>query len=185
MAFAGKDNPVFNKLMRPSMLRATWRTPRARDVARHIATRDLPFGDIARYPLYLGWIEFVHEVCFNAAVPYTKDQDELLWRMSDEIYSAYREGTLNDRYFLPFGAIVSGNANAPGMGWREVATLLEKNPALRGPLAYVFGNRYVKKGDPKTALAFFKSALADSAREPAQPILQRLAQAEIDALTPK
>jgi tetratricopeptide (TPR) repeat protein len=185
MAFAGKDNPVFNKLMRPSMLRATWRTPRARDVARHVAFRDLSFFDIARYPLFVGWIEFVHEVCFNASEPLSPDQDELLWRMSGEIFSAYREGSLTDRYLLPFGVIVSGSPNAPGMGWREVSTLLEKNPKLRGPLAYVFGQRYVKKGQRDVALIFFKSASADADREPAQPLLKRLSQTELDALVPK
>jgi tetratricopeptide (TPR) repeat protein len=185
MAFAGKDNPVFNKLMRPSMLRATWRTPRAREVARHAAFRDLPFSDLARYPLFLGWIEFLHEVCFNAAEPLSPDQDELLWRMSGEIYSSYREGALTDRYFLPFGVIVSGTPNAPGMGWREVSALLEKNPKLRGPLAYVFGQRYVKKSQPEVALMFFKGASSDADREPAQPLLKRLSQTELDALAPK
>jgi hypothetical protein len=185
MAFAGKDNPVFNKLMRPSILRATWRTPRGRDIARHIAFRDVPFSDVARFPLFVGWIAFVHEVCFRATEPLSPDQDELLWRMSGEIYAAYRDGLLTDRYFLPFGVIVSGNPNAPGMGWTEVAKLLEANPRLRGPLGYVFGQRYLKKGDPKTALLFFKSAMADSDREPPQPILKRLTMTEIDALSGK
>jgi hypothetical protein len=180
LTFAGKDNPVFNKLMRPTVLRAAWRTPRARELARHVALRDLPFSDIARYPLYVGWIEFVHEVCFNAAAPLSAEQDELLWNMSEEIYTAYREGALTDRYFLPFGAIVAGNPHAPGMGWREVAILLEKRPRLRGSLAYIFGHRYVKKADPKTALMFFKAAAADAVREPAHPLLQRLAQTELE-----
>jgi tetratricopeptide (TPR) repeat protein len=185
MAFAGKDNPVFNKLMRPSILRATWRTPRARDVARHVAFRDVPFSDVARFPLFVGWIAFVHEVCFKSSEPLSPEQDELLWRMSGEIYAAYRDGMLTDRYFLPFGVIVSGNPNAPGMGWTEVAKLLEKSPTLRGPLGYVFGQRYLKKGDLTTALLFFKSALADSDREPPQPILKRLALTEINALSGK
>ncbi len=185
MAFAGKDNPVFNKLMRPSMLRAAWQTPRGRDVARHIAFRDISFEDLARWPLYLGWISFIHEVCFSASEPLSAEQDELLWRMAGEIYAAYREGTLTERYFLPFGAIVAGNPNAPGMGWAEVAKLLERNPKLRGPLAYIFGQRYVKKGDPKTGLMFYKSAAADAERDPAQPLLKKLAQAEIDSLLPK
>jgi tetratricopeptide (TPR) repeat protein/predicted Ser/Thr protein kinase len=185
MAFAGKDNPVFNKLMKPSMLRATWRTPRAREIARQIAYRSFGFGDIARFPLFVGWIAFVHEVCLNGSTPLTPEQDQLLWTMSEDIYAAYREGTLTDRYFLPFGAIVAGNPNAPGMGWREVAILLEKLPRLRGALAYIFGQRYVKKGDLKFALIFYKAALADAEREPAYLLLRKLAQVEVDALTPK
>jgi tetratricopeptide (TPR) repeat protein/predicted Ser/Thr protein kinase len=182
MSFAGRDNPVFNKLMRPSMLRAAWRTARGREVARHIAFRDIRFEDLARFPLYLGWISFIREVCFNPAEPLSSDQDELLWRMAGEIYASYREGWLTERYFLPFGAIVAGNPNAPGMGWPEVAKLLERNLKLRGPLAYVFGQRYVKKGDPKFALMFYRSASADADRDPPQPLLKKLAQTEIDAL---
>jgi tetratricopeptide (TPR) repeat protein len=185
MSFSGKDNPVFNKMMRPSMLRATWRTPRGRDIARRLAFRDLPFADAVRYPLFLGWIALLHETCFDAAELLSPDQDELLWRMSTEIYAAYRVGTLNERYLLPFGAIVAGNPNAPGMGWREVALLLQKSPTLRGPLAQVFGHRYLKKGDPKTALMFFKSAAADADRDPPQELLRRLAATQIEALTPK
>ncbi|HLY73596.1 MAG TPA: hypothetical protein VKU80_05715, partial [Planctomycetota bacterium] len=185
MSFAGKDNPIFNKLMRPSVLRATWRTPRGREIARHVAFRDVPFSDVARFPLFVRWIAFIHEVCFTASEPLSPDQDELLWGMSGEIYAAYRDGMLTDRYFLPFGVIVSGNPSAPGMGWPEVAKLLEPIPKLRGPLGYVFGQRYLKKGDPKIALLFFRSALADSDREPPQPLLRRLARTEIDALSGK
>jgi hypothetical protein len=68
------------------------------------------------------------------------------------------------------------------MGWREVSLLLQKNPKLRGALAYVFGSRYVKKGDPKTALMFFKSAAADADRDPPQELLRRLSSTQIDAL---
>ena len=71
------------------------------------------------------------------------------------------------------------------MGWSEVAKLLERMPKLRGPLAYIFGQRYVKKGDPKTAAMFYRSAAVDADREPPQPLLKRLAKVEIDALAPK
>jgi hypothetical protein len=102
--------------------------------------------------------------------------------MSSEIYTAYRTGALNERYFLPFGAIMTGNPNTPGMGWREVAQLLQKNPKLRGALGYVFGRRYLKKNDPKNALMFFKSAAADADRDPPQELLRRLCAPEIQAL---
>ena len=77
---------------------------------------------------------------------------------------------------------MAGNPNAPGMGWTEVSKLLERNPTLRGPLAYIFGQRYVKKGDSKYALLFYRSAVADADRDPPQPLLRKLAQAEIEAL---
>ena len=185
MAFAGKDNPVFNKMMRPSMLRATWRTPRARDIARRLAYRNLPFIDAVRFPLFVGWSAFLAEVCWKPGERLSPDEDELLWQMSSEIYAAYREGRLNERYMLPFGAIMAGNPNAPGMGWREVASLLQKSPKLRGPLAYVFGQRYLKKDDPKTALMFFKAAQVDADRDPPQELLKRLAGTQVDALSPK
>ncbi len=184
IAFAGRDNPVFNRLMRPSMLRATWRTPRARAVARQLAYRTVPFSDAVKFPLFLGWTAFLHEVCF-APGPLAEEQQELLWGAGHEVYAAYNAGTINERYFLPFGAIVQGNPNLPGMGWKEVSAALAASPRLRGPVAYVFGQRYAKKGDPAHALMFYRSALEDAAREPAQPLLRKLAQAEIDGLDPK
>jgi tetratricopeptide (TPR) repeat protein/predicted Ser/Thr protein kinase len=177
IAFAGRDNPVLNRLMRPSMLRATWKTPRAKAVARQLAYRTVPFADAVRFPLYLGWIAFLTEVCFSE--PLSAEQDDLLWQVAAEIYAAYTDGTINERYFLPFGAIVQGNPNVPGMGWKEVATTLAKRPRLRGPLAYVFGARYVKKGDAANAAMFYKSALEDAAQDPR---LNKLAQSELDRL---
>jgi hypothetical protein len=184
MAFAGKDNAVFNRLMRPSVLRATWRTPRGREVARQLAFRTVPFSDAVRYPLFVGWIAFVHEVCFPPE-PLSADHDEVLWRFAHQIYEAYRSGLISERFFLPFGAIVQGKPNSPGMGWKEVAKMLESAPRLRGPLAYIFGQRYAKKEDAATALLFYKSALHDAGRETPDPLLRRLAQAGIDRLEPK
>jgi tetratricopeptide (TPR) repeat protein/predicted Ser/Thr protein kinase len=181
LAFAGKDNPVFNKLMRPSVLRATWRTPRAREMARALAFRTVPFTDALRFPLFMGWIALIHEVCFPPE-PLSVEQDEVLWRMANQIYDAYRSGAINERYLLPFAAIVQGNPNSPGMGWREIAKQIESLPRLRGPLAYVFGARYVKKNDRASALLFYKSAVYDAGREGGDPLLLKLAQAEVDTL---
>jgi tetratricopeptide (TPR) repeat protein len=184
IAFAGKDNPVFNKLMRPSVLRATWRTPRGRDVARQLALRSIPFSEAARYPVFMGWISFVHEVCFPPE-PLTAEQDELLWRMAIQIYDAYRSGLITERYLLPFGTIVQGNPNAPGMGWKEMGKILEGSPRLRGPLGYVFGQRYVKKNDLVNARLFYKSAIYDAGRDGGDPLLEKLAKAELDRLGTK
>ncbi len=105
---------------------------------------------------------------------------ELLWALAQDIYAAYMDGRLNDKYFLPFGLILQGTPNYPGMGWKEVSALLEPSPRLRGPVAYVCARRYDKKGDRANARMFLQSALADAAREPAYPLLRRLAQAEME-----
>jgi predicted Ser/Thr protein kinase len=181
LAFAGNDNPVFNKLMRPSVLRATWRTPRARELARALAFRTVPFTDALRFPLFMGWIALIHEVCFPPE-PLSTEQDEVLWRMARQIYDAYRSGAITERYLLPFAAIVQGNPNAPGMGWKEIAKQIEALPRLRGPLAYIFGARYTKKGDRTSALLFYKSAVYDARRDGGDPLLLKLAELEADRL---
>ena len=63
--------------------------------------------------------------------------------------------------------------------------ILEKLPRLRGPLAYVFGQRYVKKGDLANARLFYKSALVDAARDGGDPLLEKLVKAELDRLGTK
>jgi tetratricopeptide (TPR) repeat protein len=175
MAFAGKENPMFLRLMRPSVLRATWTTPRGRSEARRIALRSLPFPEFALHPLYLGWIAFLHEVCFPPE-PLSKAQDELLWRLSGDVQEAYREGILNERYFLPFGLIAQGKPDTPGMGWKEVAGALEKLPRVRGAIAYAFGHRYRKKGEGAAAKRFFEDALRDAGGD---PLLDGLARAAL------
>jgi tetratricopeptide (TPR) repeat protein len=184
VAFAGKDSPMFNRLMRPSVLRAAWATPRGRGLARRIALRDLPWPDFARYPLYLGWVAFAHEICFPPG-PLEADPEELLWQLAQEVHAAYVAGRLNEKYLLPFGMIVQGKLDAPGMGWKEMSALLEPAPRLRGPVAYAFGKRYLKRGDPANAAVFFESAVKDADREPADPRLRRLAREELERIRSK
>jgi hypothetical protein len=147
-------------------------------VARHLAFRDLPFPEFARQPLYLGWVAFVAEVCL-APRPLSADEDALLWQLAQDIEAAYLEGALNEKYFLPFGLILQGTPNYPGMGWKEVSSLLEKAPRLRGPVANVCARRYAKKGDAANAKRFLQAALADAARDPVYPLLERLARTEL------
>jgi hypothetical protein len=129
----------------------------------------------------VGWVEFIHEICFPPG-PLPDDQDQLLWDLVQVFYFAYLDGRINDRIFLAFGMIMQGTPNYPGMGWREVSDLFKDEPRIRGPFAYVFGERYLRKDDKESALRFFQAAAADAAKEPAQALLGRLARAELDRL---
>ncbi len=181
LRFSGREFPVFIRLLRPGVVKVTWRNPRARDVARRLAFRDLPFQDAVLAPVHAGWVEFIHQVCLPEG-PMSREAEDVVWNLGRDIQEAYRKGVIDERYLLPFGAIVQGNPNTPGMGWREVAKILEPHPALRGPVAWVFGERYAKKGDLANARLFYKSALADAAREPSLETLKPLAQAGLDRL---
>ncbi len=181
LRFAGRDFPAFVRLMRPSVVKAAWRNPKAREVARRLAFRDLPFSEAVVAPIQAGWVEFLHQVCLPEG-PMAPGAEDVLWKLGSDIQQAYRDGSLDERYLLPFAAIVQGNPNTPGMGWKEVAAILEKRPALRGPMAWVFGERYAKKGDLANARMFFKAALADAGREPSIEAVKPLAQAGLDRL---
>jgi tetratricopeptide (TPR) repeat protein/predicted Ser/Thr protein kinase len=174
--FASRDNPVFLRLMRPAVLRGAWRSERGRATARRLSFRDLTFFDAVTQPLYAGWTALLKETCFPAG-PLSREDEELLWGLGEDIQAAYRDGRINERYLLPFSAIVQGNPNVPGMGWREVSAMLKEWPRLRGPLAYVFAMRYRRKGDEASARMFLEAATSDSAREGAPPSLKALVEA--------
>ena len=59
--------------------------------------------------------------------------------------------------------------------WQELSR-------LRGPLAYVFGHLYLRRGQRDDALMFFRTALKDAA---ADSPLQRLARQEVTSLGDK
>ena len=88
-------------------------------------------------------------------------------------------GLLDERYLLPLAAIIHGNPNAPGMGWKDVARLLDAQPKIRGPFAWIFAERYIKKGDAANARIFLRTALVDADRDPSLAALKPLAQATL------
>ncbi|HEX7900075.1 MAG TPA: protein kinase [Planctomycetota bacterium] len=176
LRFSGRDLPAFVRLLKPSVVKAAWKNPRAYSTARRLAFRDLPFTEAVLSPVHAGWVEFVHQVCLPEG-PMPREVEDLLWNLGKEVQESQRAGVLDDRFLMPLAAIINGNPNAPGMGWKEVGKLLEARPTLRGPFAWIFAERYIRKGDLPNARRFIESALADAERDPALAPLKPIAQA--------
>src|SRR6266446_860274 len=175
VAAAGGESLVagFVKLVPvpPRVWREMWRTPRGRGYARQIAFRDLPFADYVRLPVYLTAAELMHQ----GALPGTlsPDQDQLIWQLTQDVFAAYNQGKLSNVQILQAAAAWKGTTNV--FGWDGLAPTL--NRALRGPAAYLLGQRYrrvLKR--PDAAAAFFRTARDDAS--PAS-LLERLVRAEL------
>src|SRR4029077_15687753 len=94
----------------------------------------------------------------------------------DKLYLAYMDEKLQVPQMIALTLTWKGTTNF--LGWGGVAPGLE--PSLRGPLAYVLGQRYLTRLKmPAEALPFFETAVRDA---PPGSSLQRLAQAEVDRL---
>jgi hypothetical protein len=109
----------------------------------------------------------------------TPEQDEVIWQAVRTVLDRFYQGKLTQAQLFQL-ALTWGKGTVNSFGWAGVAPKLE--PALRGPLAYIFGYRYVKLGRRDDALMFFRTALQDA---PANSALQRLARQEIDRLSTK
>jgi tetratricopeptide (TPR) repeat protein/predicted Ser/Thr protein kinase len=182
--FGDRRSPVSSMLraltpsaaeLRP-VFASMWQTPRGQEWARKIAFRDLLYRDCVRIPAFLLVAERLHQKAFPPGA-LNAEQDALLWQLVQDGYAAYLDGKIGNDLFAAFGPILKGYPNLPGFGWKKVADSL--GPSIRGPMAYVFGQRYLRLHKPKEAAEFFRAA-RDPA--PADSPLRRLAQAELDRL---
>ncbi len=158
----------------PSVLRTMLQTPRGREYARQAAFRELPTPELFRRLALLTAAEWVHQTGLPG--PLSAEQDELLWNFIGDSYSAFCAGDIGLAHLVALGYAWKGNAGA--WGWKGIADKL--GPKLRGPAAYLIGQRYLQVlKKPKEARAFFETARREA---PADSALRRLAQAEIERL---
>ena len=160
----------------PADLRGAMQSPRAHDLARRFAFGQLSFPDWMQGPVLLLLLEKVRAGAFRDAL--SAEQEEVVWRMGERLLRLYASGALSDTQVLQLVYAWSGAFGGTGpLGWGAVAPMLPAE--VRGPLAYVLGNRLVQKKMPSDAEALFRTALGDA---PADSPLRRLAQAELDRL---
>ena len=120
-------------------LMKTWQGPRGLEMARQLALRDVPWTIYQKMPAIVMGVGILHQGAF-AANP-TPDQEALSWKIA---------GDLDQAYFID-----DGHWQNPGL-WpghhldgRHAPSGLEQHgeglaePPMRGPLAYVFGARYL------------------------------------------
>jgi hypothetical protein len=159
-----------------------WQTPRGRSWARKIALRDLSCAEEVRVPAFLA----LHELMRQFAPPdgpMAQQQDDLYWELVQDGYNSYLDGKSKEAQFLAWAFVMKGQPNIPGLGWRELSRSIP--PHVRGPLAYLFGRRYLRLNDAANARKFFEAALADADQAPAKSPLRGLARAEVERLKRK
>ena len=95
--------------------------------------------------------------------------------MSEGVYRAYTRGEFTDaQAYLGLNAW----AGATGFtGWGGLSALLQGRPDLRGPLAYLYGERYLRLKRPADARPMFQAALGEA--RPDTP-LYRLSRQALD-----
>jgi tetratricopeptide (TPR) repeat protein len=157
----------------PAVLRGMWQSPRGREWARRFAYLDLSFADYLRVPGLLFLAEAVREEGLPASV--SPDQDALVWKTCEDTFAAILGGKLTKTQLVQL--LLTWKGTMDFFGWRSLAPTLA--PALRGPVAYVVGHRYLRLERPRDAATLFQTALADA---PPDSPLHRLAQAELDRL---
>jgi tetratricopeptide (TPR) repeat protein len=169
------DNPIPIRLpLPPGILRDMWRTPRGMECARKIAFQETAYAENLRMPLILLGAENAHQAAMPRAL--TPEQEALLWQTCERVYLSYMEEKLDATQVIALGFAWKGTIGF--LGWGGVAPSLD--PSVRGPLAYIIGQRYVTRLKmPAEALTLFETALRDA---PVNSTLQRLARAEVDRL---
>jgi tetratricopeptide (TPR) repeat protein/predicted Ser/Thr protein kinase len=156
-----------------SIMRQAFARPHGRVVARQIALRQLPPDDLIRSSAGAILVAAVDQMLANGRL--SPEQEALVVRLADDLYAAYYAGELTRWHVLPLAFTWKGLSNS--MGWAGVAPSLE--PALRGPLAYLFGLRFLRLNHPAAAEQLFQSAVNDA--QPGSP-LELVAQAELNLL---
>jgi hypothetical protein len=101
------------------------------------------------------------------------EQQELMRQMFQRGWAAFKAGTLKETQLFNLGMSWKGTTNF--LGWASVKDALK--PELRGPIAYLLGNRFLKLKRPEDAKEFFRIALQDA---PNDSLLQRLARTALD-----
>ncbi len=107
----------------------------------------------------------------------TSEQEAVYWRISEMLNDALRDKQLSSAQMLSVLAAWKGVTNL--FGWAGAEAQLQ--PKMRGPLAYIMGQRYVKLGKKEDALGMFRTAKADAAQLKDAP-LAALADSEIKNL---
>ncbi|MBI1915280.1 MAG: protein kinase [Planctomycetes bacterium] len=162
------ENSLLKSLPRPSpaVLRECWRSPRGREYARKLAFQSLPFREFTLVPGKLVAAEWIAQGAFAGKL--SAEEDALVWKLIEDAVASIPQGTLKQTQLLLLGSTWKGYTNV--FGWAGVRRALA--PPLRGPIAYVFGQRYLRLGKQAEARDFFQTAHDDA---PANSGLRRLA----------
>jgi hypothetical protein len=161
---------IFAEQQPLDVYRRMWLTERGRKFVEQITLREVTFADTLRLPLRLNATATLEQLAL-AGDP-TPDQDRLIWDLVGALYAAYVERTLTGVQVASLGSVLL-TAQGPVPEAR-----LPNDAALRAPMAYLFGLRYLKKMNAKEAAGFFAEAM----KAPADTLAHRLAAEEVKRL---
>jgi tetratricopeptide (TPR) repeat protein len=154
----------------PGVYRRMWQSERGRKIAGQIALREVTYADSFRLPVLLNLATTLQFMTL-AGEP-TVEQESLIWEFSRAGYAAFVARTLSNAQLTQLAlTFVAAQAKAADVK-------LPDDVALRAPMAYLFGLRYVRKGNAKEAESFFAEAL----KAPPQDLAHRLAAKELERL---
>lgn len=153
-----------------TMLRDMLESDRARESARRLAFRTNSYGDSLRLPRVTLVSALVRRSLFAGGC--SREQDELVWKLVNDLLAAHMEGRLTDR---TLGDLVLAWKGASGnLGWKAVESSLD--PSVGAPCAYLLGFRYRQLGKLEEARQFFN--IAQETAGAGSP-MGRLAEAEL------
>lgn len=156
-----------------SVMRNSWRNPRGREYARRIAFQDLSYMDYYGIQFALFIAEAFREGALSG--PASAEQEALIWEVSESVYRAYTRGEFNDAQ--AFLGLTAWLGTTGFTGWGGLSASLQGRPQLRGPLAYLYGQRYLRLKKTAEARMLFQTALKDARPGTA---LYRLAQRALE-----
>jgi hypothetical protein len=160
--------------------RQMYRSRRGLEWARKIAFRECSYAEVNSIPVLLYAAEVLHQGAFPGEL--TPEHDALIWQLVQDVYPAFTAGTFKGQATEPLllEFLLTWEDADFGVSWPLLAAVLD--PPVRGPLAYVLGHRYLVLKKPARAAVFFNTAREDA---PADSVLRRLAQAEIERMKMK
>ncbi len=153
------------------VVRGLFQGARGHQWAQRFVFRDEPAPQLVAEALPLAIEQFMRDGSLGESPP-TADQAAVFARASVQAADAVRAGRVGKPQLLQLYLAWKGTTG--WLGWRGVAPSLQ--PALRGPLAYVLGSRYLRLGKLDAAHDLFKQALIDASGD---AVLRQLATAEL------
>jgi hypothetical protein len=183
MLIAAVLNPVGADLFQgffqfsPALFTKGWQSPKGKAAAEKMAYKSLSWNDYLELPATVVGFAVVKHGALPAKT--SQEQEELVWQTAASAWRQYqRTGKLTKDHAYALAPLWLGFAGKEG--WAAVAPKLDTS--LRGPLAYVLGQRMLRHKKYADARALFQAAARDA---PADSPLARLAQAEVRSLDKK
>jgi hypothetical protein len=149
-----------------------WRSPRGQEATKKIAFQSVSLREYLQLPLVAGAATLALEAMPKAS----PEQERLAWKTAEDFLAAALQGSVTKAQ--GFQLAMSWKGTTSIFGWAGVAPSLPPN--LRGPTAYIMGQRYLRLGRLKDAAEFFRMAAKDAAAGSELAQLTRLALQRLD-----